>query len=82
MLSRSWIEPKLGVAKMLLATQSHSYSCVQQEPEVSVHAASLQFTAAFMRRLTSVQHAVLNASGMSSHYCQKNKGKLIETWYL
>ena len=29
-----------------------------------------------MRRLTSVQHAVLLASGMSSRYCQKNKGNL------
>ena len=29
-----------------------------------------------MRRLTSVQHAVLLASGMSSHCCQKNKGNL------
>ncbi len=29
-----------------------------------------------MRRLTSVQHAVQIASGMSSHYCQKNKGNL------
>jgi len=79
MLSRSRIKPELGVAKMLLANQSHSHSCVHQELEVSVHAASLQFTAAFMRRLTSVQHAVQIASGTSSHYCQKNKGKLTKT---